>query len=109
MFGFGDLPKVVFGEYERVLLLSGVERSIANVEQVGAKWKMRAVLLENAEGKKTDSSGAVNAFSEIGSREFLPVDRKLRRCSLSMGLWQTQRQTRQYDHRDEQVTAGMDA
>src|SRR4029077_5676320 len=53
--GFCDLTKIVFREHDRVFLLRGMECGIAHVEQVGAEREMRAVLLENSEGKKADS------------------------------------------------------
>ncbi len=104
-----NLTKVVFGEDDRVLPLGGMECGIAHVEQVGAEREMRPVFFENSERKKTYSGRAVDAFTEIGGGEFLPVDRELRRCGLSVGVRQTQRQAQRCEHQHKQWNAGMDA
>ena len=49
--GFGDLSEIIFGEDDGVFLLGGVQRGVADVEQIGAQRQMRSVLLQDAEGQ----------------------------------------------------------
>jgi hypothetical protein len=65
VFGFEDLAKIIFRENDGELLLDGMERSIANVEKIGAKRKMRAVFFENAERKNADALGLSDGVAKI--------------------------------------------
>ena len=75
--GFGDLAEIVFGEDDGVLLLGGVQRGVAHVEQIGAERQVRAVLLQDAEREQAGSLRAMNAFAKVGGGEFFPVHGKL--------------------------------
>ena len=55
VFGFKNLAEIIFGKYDRVFLFGGVQRCVADVEEIGAKGQMWAVLFENAEGEKADA------------------------------------------------------
>ena len=74
----GDLAEIIFGENDRVFFFGGVQRGVADVEQIGAERQMRAVLFENAEGQQACSLRAMNALAEIGGGEFFPVNGELR-------------------------------
>jgi len=73
MAGLGNLAKIVFGKDNCIFLLSGVQRGIANVQQIGPQRQMRTVLLEDSEREQAGSLRAVNAFAEVGGSEFFPV------------------------------------
>ena len=76
---FGNLSEIILGEDDGVFLLGGVQRGIADVEQVGAEREMRSVFLQDAEGQQARALRAMNAFAEVGGSEFLPVDGELGR------------------------------
>jgi len=76
--GFGNLAKIIFGKDNRVFFLGSVQRGITDVQQIGAEREMRSVLLQDAEGKQAGSLRAMNAFAEIGSGEFFPLNGELR-------------------------------
>ena len=64
---FEDLPEVVFGEDDGVLLFHSVHHGEANVEQIGAERQMRSVLFDDAEGQNADALRLVDGLHEIGS------------------------------------------
>ena len=47
--GFKNLAEIIFRKNDCVLLFGGVQRGVADVQQIGAERKMRAVFFENAE------------------------------------------------------------
>src|SRR4029077_17932826 len=71
--GLGDLAEVVFGENDGILLFGGVQRSVADVEKIGAERQMWTVLFQDSEGEQAGSLRTVNAFAEVGGGEFFPV------------------------------------
>src|SRR6266571_5865328 len=80
----GDLAEIIFGKYDYVLLLGGVQRGVTHIKQIGAERQVWTMLFQNSEGEKTCPLGAMNAFAEVGGGEFFPVDGEFsgRRCSL---------------------------
>jgi hypothetical protein len=51
--GFEDLPEVVFGKYDGVLIFCSMQRGEAGVDQIGAERKLWAVFLDDAERVRT--------------------------------------------------------
>ena len=76
---FSDLAEIVFGEDDGVFLLGGVQRGVADVEQIGTERQVRAVLFEDSEGEQARSLRAANTFAKVGGGEFFPVDGELGR------------------------------
>src|ERR1700746_1246378 len=60
--GFEDLPEIIFRENNGEFFFRGVQRGVANVDQIGAEGKMRAVLFQNAEG---EDAGALGKFDGV--------------------------------------------
>src|SRR5205807_5895651 len=77
MFRFENLPKVVLGKDDGVFLLGGIEGGVAHVEQIVAQGKMRAVLLQYAEGEQARTLRPGDAVAELGRRQLLPMHRQL--------------------------------
>src|SRR5579863_4929950 len=76
--GLGDLAEIVLRKDNRILLLCRVKRRMPYIEKIGAERKMRTMFFEDAERKQANSLRVVNAFAEIRSGEFFPVDGELR-------------------------------
>ena len=74
---FEDLSEVILGENDGVFLLDGVHHGEADIEQVGAERKMRAVLLDDADGEHADSLRLVDGLHEVGGGEFFPLGGEL--------------------------------
>ena len=74
---FEDLSEVVLGEDDGVLLLHGVHHREADVEQVGAERKMRAMLFDDADGEHADALRLVDGLNEVGGGEFFPLGGEL--------------------------------
>lgn len=74
VFGFEDLAEEILREDDSVFLFGGVQRGVADVEQVRAEREMRAVLFENAEGEQASALGLGDGGAKIGGGEFFPTD-----------------------------------
>ena len=74
---FKNLTEIVFRKDDGVFLLDRMERGVADVEEIGAERKMRAVFFKNAEGKNANAFGLSDGVAEVGCGEFLPFWRKL--------------------------------
>jgi hypothetical protein len=77
VFGLSDLAKIVFGKNDNVFLLGGVQRGVADVQQICPQRQVRPVLFEDSERKQAGSLRAADAFTEVGGGEFFPMDREL--------------------------------
>src|SRR5712692_11041248 len=53
--GFEYLAEIILGKYDRVLLLSTVQRCMPHIEQIGAQRQVRAVLLQDAKGQQASA------------------------------------------------------
>src|SRR5215467_4631724 len=71
--GFEDLAEIVLRKNDRIFLFGGVQRGVADVDQVGAEREVRPVLLENAERQYAGSFCLLDALAEIVRGQFLPV------------------------------------
>src|SRR5581483_12133688 len=78
MFSLEDLPEVVLGEYDGILLLGSMQGDIANVEQISSERQMRAVLFQDAEGQKACTLRLMNGVMKVGGGEFFPTHREFR-------------------------------
>ena len=69
---FEDLAEVVLREDDGIFLLDRVHHGEAYVEEVSAEGKVRAVLLDDAEGEDADALRLVNCLDEVRGGEFFP-------------------------------------
>jgi len=62
---FKNLTEIVFRKRRTgVFLLDRMERGVADVEEIGAERKMRAVFFKNAEGKNANAFGLSDGVAE---------------------------------------------
>src|ERR1700745_1309074 len=73
-----NLPKIVLGEDDGILLLSRVQGGVSNVEQVGPNRKVRPVFLEDSEWQQARAARPVYSLYKIMCREFLPMSGEFR-------------------------------
>ena len=83
MLGFENLAEVVLGEHDRKLILRGVQRNVADIDQIVAERQMRSVLFEDPEGQQTSLLRLLDGQFKIACRQFVPLcgkgfDRKVK-------------------------------
>src|SRR5580765_2558597 len=78
MFGLCDLSEVILREHDRIFLLSSVKCGVANIQQICSERQVWTMFLDNPKGKQAYALGTMNPFAEVGSSEFLPMNREFR-------------------------------
>src|SRR5882672_8315901 len=71
--GLKNLAKIIFGKNDGVLLLRGVQRRVAHVQEIGAEREMWAVLFQNAEWEQTRALRLLNRQAEVRCRQLFPL------------------------------------
>src|SRR5882672_1506465 len=71
--GLKNLAKIIFRKNDGVLLLRGVQRRVAHVQEVGTQREMRAVLFQNAEWEQACSFGLLDRQAEVRCRQLFPL------------------------------------
>ena len=76
VFGLENLPEIIFGINDGILLPGAVQRGVADVDQIGAERQLRPVLLENAERQHARALSFLNGGNKVTCRELFPLHRQ---------------------------------